>query len=343
MAEEKSILPWDILSTDPYDEHPSIKYTGDQCKKLTVANGLSFYLYLDKPNLDNLDQLYALNNISHTPTTDGIYNYIIYKNNEGKPSLLFAKHIFPNEIASKHVYLLLFALSGGHTRDMNVLLAGELKKQREKMIINFQSGTFTRNFKTKWRSTYPTEEPSTIERKWFESLTPLFSSKLNTSPENIGYVSPSFFDDETIPFDKEAYLKLASFGINIRFFEDQNMCKASKLANTLVHGGPISTLTYLHNRDILYKNPETNKIEVKPEYKDLDINKVSFGLEDMVKMNEEMERKMERKMSGGRRKKKSSYKAEYRNRNTTIRHKNNGKKYTKKYTKKYKIQKDSKK
>jgi hypothetical protein len=323
MAEEKSILPWDILKTDHYDDDlPSIKYTGDQCKKLSGADGSIFYLYLDKPNLDSLDQLYALNNISSIPTTDGIYNYIIYVNNEGNPSILFAKHVFPNEIASKHIYLLLFAISGGHTRDMSVLLAGELKKQREKMIINFQSGTFTLNFKRKWQSTYPKEESSSIERKWFESLTPLFSSKLNTSPENINYVSPSFFDDETIPFDKDSYVKLASFGINIRFFKDENMCKAFKVLNIINISGPISTLTFVRNRDIFYKNPETDKIEVKPEYKNLNINEVSISLDEMIKMQEEIERKM----SGGRRIRKKNKKHNYTKKNHNKNHNRNIKK-----------------
>lgn len=323
MAEERSILPWDVLDADPYDDElPSIKYTGDQCKKLSGADGSVFYLYLDKPNLDSLDQLYALNNISSVPTTDGIYNYIIYVNNEGNPSILFAKHVFPNEIASKHIYLLLFAISGGHTRDMSVLLAGELKKQREKMIINFQSGTFTLNFKRKWQSTYPKEDSSTIERKWFESLTPLFSSKLNTSPENISYVSPSFFDDETIPFDKDSYIKLASFGINIRFFKDENMCKAFKVLNTINISGPISTLTFVRNRDIFYKNPETDKIEVRPEYKDLDINEVSISLDEMIKMQEGIERKM----IGGRRIRKKNKKHNYTKKNHNKNHNCNIKK-----------------
>jgi len=270
--------PWDIHeNTTAEGDLPNVSKGSPQCKKVAVSNGKQYYVHVKSPRLDDIGQLDIIGNIVERPDTNGIYNYIIYKNKDGVPSMLFAKHVFPNELASKHFYLLLYAMNKGLTTTMTPLLAGELKKDGSNYKINFQSGTYTRDYKYEFERHTAMDD---VEEKWFDKLKNMLKEAIGT--DELFYVSNSFFDTDIIEFDKDAFLKLQGLGKEISFFEDENICKSIDVLRMNEKGLPISSFMFRSNKNVLDRDPETKKITVKPEYASINLIDHVISLEQII-------------------------------------------------------------
>jgi hypothetical protein len=278
-------LPWEIYeNVSGEGDLPNVKKGASQCKKVRASNGKEYFVHVKPPRLSDISQLDTIGNISERPQTDGIYNYIIYKTTDGSPTMLFAKYVFPNELASKHFYLLLYAMNKGLTTSMTPLLAGELKKDGETYEMNFQSGTYTKAYKEDFISEVPDMTEDTVEKKWFDTLKPMIVSIIGS--DNLNYVSPSFFDTEVIAFDKNAFKNLESLGREILLFENiglnENLCRSIDIFNMVSKGLTIPSMMYRSNSCVLNKDPVTKQVSLKPEYKDVDIKGHYLTLEQVI-------------------------------------------------------------
>jgi len=229
---------------------------GQQCSSVHIRDKV-YYTYLSRNDLE-YNEWMELGNVYHTIREDGLYNYIIFKSTDGRDKMLFAKHIIPNELGSKHMSLFLYAVRNGLTNAMKILMAGEIKKEGSKCILNFQSGTYTKPYKELW------PEDEDIEQKWFEVVRPVVSDFVDA--DRIDYRHKSFLN-EPIPFYPEAYLKLQRLNIESRFFDDPKLCKLYKIKMILRDGGVVSSLSARGLSGYLVKDNGVI-VGVKPEYKD---------------------------------------------------------------------------
>ena len=205
-----------------------------QCEKVSHAGNL-FYVYFNRNTL-TYPEFKGLENVSHRVEEDGVYNYLIYRGKDGNFKMVFARHILGNELGSKHLYLYTYLLKENLTDEMRVYLAGEVKKEGEKIQINFQSGTYTLPYKESWK------EEQVDEMAWFEELREkLFGVYIRGS--RMEYHARSFLKDYVIPFKLEVYQTLRGMGIETLFFNDPVKCALYKIKVMIDKGMFISSTT----------------------------------------------------------------------------------------------------
>lgn len=224
MAEKKSISPSESIHTMTSRVSPlssqelTTPQSQEQCTQ-TQFKDKTYFVYF--PNTEfSYDEWKSFGNIVKKPTQDGLYNYIIYKTTKGNYDILCSKHIFPNEIASKHMYLLFYAYNQNLTNVINAYMAGELEIADGTYTINFMSGTFTAQYRRKWMSKLSGEPHDA----WSAILYDFFKHKFKTENIIIKKEQSSFLEHKIIPMVPMYYRMLERMGKGALFFNKEKEC-----------------------------------------------------------------------------------------------------------------------
>lgn len=294
----------DVFKTVSPDKHEiTTSGIGKQCPKV-VYRDKEYYVYIQQKEL-NYKQFLKLDTIRKVPDTDGLYNYIIYKNQRGKLDIIFAKHVLPNEMGSKHFYLYTLISRENLTPEMSVYMAGELFKQGDTYEINFQSGTYTLGYKEKWQQ-YLKEDtivtPERLEEYWFDHLKQIFQENLRS--ETIYYRNDSLFETYELPFYPKPYQTLESMDIKVRFFTNQKYCYLYPVKLLIDQGKRVSSIATRKVRDMIQN--ERGVITIKPEYREVaegyTINELERGFSGAGKRFKHSKKKYKKHKKNTRRK-----------------------------------------
>lgn len=225
--------------------------SGQQCESFR-HHEKEYFTHFTDTNLD-YDEWVSLETIRVLPDQDGMYNYIIYRANDGGYALLFAKHNLPNELASKHNFLYVYIQRNQLTPEMKVYMAGELHKSGDNYAINFQSGTYIPSYKEKWEEKTGQESS---EREWAEIIVPFMTDVLGGT---VRYdEGSSFLKQYSILYHPETYRKLEQMGKPVRFFESKLNCQLFKLYHLYISKGAkyISSYALRGLRQYVEKKPD---------------------------------------------------------------------------------------
>jgi len=231
---------------------------GQQCQSFR-HKGIDYYTHFANTDL-NYDEWISLETIRELPEKDGLYNYIIYRANDGGYALLFAKHNLPNELASKHNFLYTYIQRNQLTPEMRVYMAGELHKSGDTYKINFQSGTYIPSYKEKWME--KTGEESS-EKDWAKVVVPFMKDILGGDVEYDE--GSSFLKRYPVLYHPETYRKLETMRKPVRFFKDKLSCQLYKLYSLYISKGAKAIPTFSLRAKLDNGKRLSNYVERKPD------------------------------------------------------------------------------
>lgn len=237
------------------------------------------YVYFDSSQDLTYEQWQTLGTIKNVPVDNDVYNFIIYENHENEKDIVFAQHKLPNEMGSKHFYLLSYVTRQNLAKEQKVYLAGELHRsgseQNPYYLVNFQSGTYTKEYidslldQDILMNAMNAKNQQDVKRSLFLTTKELFVKKLNVGADDVQYVPGSLLQEHIVQFDSTVFAQLEKLGIRSYFFESAVGCRLFKMKRLVEKYGGVPSFATRKIKEYINRDANTGQPTIKPEFEDL--------------------------------------------------------------------------